>query len=371
MAINETVRVVKNKYGLWELHYKNPDGLRRRPSAKTRNKTTAQRFAVKFMDWLLEGKDPEQELAMYRQQLNTQRITLRELYSKFMQQFGYFQSNNMQSSYHYMFKNLCNFSLLVDIPIGSVRKILVMDYIQTRIKIDKVGPATVNKEISFTKRMISFAEEYDLLDKNPLTGLKKLREPEKRRVEITPQQAGTLITTLHPPIANIVEFAIYSGFRKENILSLQIQQIRILKDQPMAEVKLTIKGGRTEVFPLGDRAMALLKRVIGRRKRGYVFVNPKTGTRYVSIHKQFDRVVRLLGLTVNGTKLRFHDLRHVFCTWLLENGVSIDAIRELAGHRQRSTTDRYATLNRMKVGKYLSALPEIERPGLKLARKVS
>jgi DNA-binding transcriptional MerR regulator len=49
----------------------------------------------------------------------------------------------------------------------------------------------------------------------------------------------------------------------------------------------------------------------------------------------------------------------VFCTWLLREGVSIDAIRELAGHRDRSTTDRYATLNRMEVSKYLSLLPKI------------
>ena len=35
----------------------------------------------------------------------------------------------------------------------------------------------------------------------------------------------------------------------------------------------------------------------------------------------------------NGTKLRFHDLRHVFATWLHKAGVSLDELRFLLGHK--------------------------------------
>ena len=160
--------------------------------------------------------------------------------------------------------------------------------------------------------------------------------------------------------ANIAEFAIYSGFRKENILSLCIEQIRFHDLTPTGEVDLLIKGGRVETFPLGNTAVEVLKCAIRNRKDGYVFINPKTGTRYTSIHKTFNKAVRKLGLKVNGTKLRFHDLKHVFCTWLLKEGVSIDFIRELAGHLDRRTTDRYATLNRLEVSRYLSLLPRIK-----------
>jgi len=90
-----------------------------------------------------------------------------------------------------------------------------------------------------------------------------------------------------------------------------------------------------------------------------VFLNPRTNTRYYSIHKTFDRVVRKVGLTVDGTKLRFHDLRHIHATWLLRAGVSLDALRELLGHRDRKTTDRYATFNRMEIGNKLVSMPKI------------
>ncbi|MFC1650636.1 site-specific integrase [Candidatus Latescibacterota bacterium] len=89
-----------------------------------------------------------------------------------------------------------------------------------------------------------------------------------------------------------------------------------------------------------------------------------------SIHKSFDRVVRRLGLTVNGTKFRWHYLKHVFCNSLLKEGVSIDFIRELAGHRDRSTTDRYTSLERTEVGKYLSLIKKIELPDQRKAKAI-
>lgn len=145
-------------------------------------------------------------------------------------------------------------------------------------------------------------------------------------------------------------------------MSLKIESIHFHDLSETADVELLLKGGRLERFPLGTQAVGVLKCVIRDREEGFVFINPATSKRYISINRTFDRAIRKLKLTVNNTKLRFHDLRHVFCTWLLRKGVSIDAIRELAGHKDRSTTDRYAALNRMELRNYLSLLPEIKSP---------
>jgi hypothetical protein len=50
-----------------------------------------------------------------------------------------------------------------------------------------------------------------------------------------------------------------------------------------------------------------------------------------------------------------------FATWLHREGVSLDVLRPLLGHSNRSTTDRYTTYNRMECGKALSLLPQIRR----------
>ncbi len=83
-----------------------------------------------------------------------------------------------------------------------------------------------------------------------------------------------MLDSLPESIANIVEFAIYTGFRKENILSLRIESIRFYELTSTGEVMLNIKGGRTELYPLGPASIDLLKRVISDKKEGFVFVNP-------------------------------------------------------------------------------------------------
>ncbi|MFC1552672.1 tyrosine-type recombinase/integrase, partial [Candidatus Latescibacterota bacterium] len=307
------------------------------------------------------GKDPETELEKASHKEKKKSVTLRELFPEFIERHGKLQSKNMQDSYHFVFNNLKRCPALVDVNISEISRKDILDYMHARMKQDCVKAATVNKDANLVKCMLSRATEWDILARNPLQGMRLFKESEKRRVNLTPKQAGQLIEELPNPISHIVEYAIYSGFRKENILGLCIEQIRFHDLTPTAEVEMVVKGGRTETFPLGDTAVDLLKKVINGRARDYVFVNPQTGTRYNNINKTFDRAVRKLGLTVKGTKLRFHDLRHVFGTWLLREGVSLDVVRELYGHRDRSTTDRYATLNRVEAGKYLSKLPRIEK----------
>lgn len=59
------------------------------------------------------------------------------------------------------------------------------------------------------------------------------------------------------------------------------------------------------------------------------------------VSKTFKRYVRLSGL---NPALHFHSLRHSFATWLVQDGVSIYAIKELFGHADVKTTQVYSDL---------------------------
>ena len=227
-----------------------------------------------------------------------------------------------------------------------------------RLEEDNVKPATVNREAEFLKSLFTKAVDWGFLHTNQLRGMKLFKETNKRNVKLTLEQVKALVDILPETISDIVECAIYTGFRKENLLSLRIENIEF-DDSGTGRVEIIVKGNRKEVFPLGPQCCKLLKRVIDNRKTGYVFTNPKTGTRFVSIHKSFDIAVRKLDLTVDGTKLRFHDLRHCFANFLHDNGVSLDSLRFLMGHKNRDTTDRYTTVDSMGMGKYLSLIPDI------------
>jgi len=340
------------------LDYYRPNGERRRISAGS-DRTVAQHMAVQFNNWLIEGKDPECEIERKNRVETRQRITLRELFPEFMERHGKYQNEKMQELYKYRFRSIERCLELALMPINEITKKLVLDYMHARKTIDGVSNATVNGDVTVIKTMLNKAVEWDIIPANPLRNLKLLPESPKRNVMLSLEEAAALINALSDSFANIVEFAIYTGFRKENILDLKIEQVRFHDITRTAEVMLKTKFGKFEAFPIGELAVDVLRRAIGDRKEGYVFINPDTGKRYFSVSKSFRRVVRKQGLKVNDTPLRFHDLRHVFATWLHRQGASLDQLRFLFGHNKRSTTDRYTTANASDMRSVVSLMPKI------------
>ena len=82
MAKQNIVKILKTKYGTYSLHFTNPDGRRRRLSVGGEY-TNAQRIAVRFNDWLMEGKYPERELERSRQDERSRNMTLRTFFPIF------------------------------------------------------------------------------------------------------------------------------------------------------------------------------------------------------------------------------------------------------------------------------------------------
>jgi len=101
-------------------------------------------MVTRFIEWLLEGKDPE--LVMKKAQMKKEKnvITFRDLYPVFMERHGKLRTNKMQLSYENSFNNICRCPSLINTEIDFLSKSLVLDYMHTRIKNDGVKAATVN-----------------------------------------------------------------------------------------------------------------------------------------------------------------------------------------------------------------------------------
>ncbi|MCH7782058.1 hypothetical protein IID62_03240, partial [candidate division KSB1 bacterium] len=94
-----------------------------------------------------------------------------------------------------------------------------------RLEEDNVKPATVNREAEFLKSLFTKAVDWGFLHTNQLRGMKLFKETNKRNVKLTLEQVKALVDILPETISDIVECAIYTGFRKENLLSLRIENI--------------------------------------------------------------------------------------------------------------------------------------------------
>ena len=71
-----------------------------------------------------------------------------------------------------------------------------------------------------------------------------------------------------------------------------------------------------------------------------VFINKKSKRAYTTISKQGDKIRKEAGFP----NLRVHSLRHQFASLLINQGVSLNTVKELLGHAQIATTERYSHL---------------------------
>ena len=112
-------------------------------------------------------------------------------------------------------------------------------------------------------------------------------------------------------------------------------------------IKVTGKGNKERMFPMGDVAVDLIKKyisesrqqILGSRESEYLFISKKGSM----LNRK--SVWRLLKNYVARTKIDKnitpHTLRHSFATHLLERGADLRSVQELLGHMDISTTQVY------------------------------
>ena len=98
-----------------------------------------------------------------------------------------------------------------------------------------------------------------------------------------------------------------------------------------------LKDDEPREIPLSKYAARYLAGLVCYLSTPYVFVNSRTGTRWVNPDKPLHLAAERVGL-----KVRFHDLRRFRCSHWLMQGVDVRTVQKLMGHSAISTTMRYA-----------------------------
>ena len=159
--------------------------------------------------------------------------------------------------------------------------------------------------------------------------LRNTTRPVKRLLTAVPdRQMRTLLTTVYA-----------AGLRVSEVVGLQVGDID--------SARMTIhvregKGGRDRHVMLSPQLLAIL-RAHWRRTRppSWLFPGPDPSCPITarSVQRACYQAVETAGLDKSVT---VHTLRHSFATHLLEQGVDIRVIQHLLGHRQITSTTRYA-----------------------------
>ena len=137
----------------------------------------------------------------------------------------------------------------------------------------------------------------------------------------------------------ILELLYSSGLRVSELTGLDIGEL----DLASGMVRVTGKGGKERIVPVGSRALNALQEYLEQRHddstKGALFLN----TRGERINRRsVARVIDAHVMRIAAFKrISPHTLRHTFATHMLEGGADLRAIQELLGHASLSTTQKY------------------------------
>lgn len=158
-------------------------------------------------------------------------------------------------------------------------------------------------------------------------------------------------------------FTAYSaGLRVSEVAALKIKNIDSGRMQIFIE---NAKGKKDRYVTLSPVLLDILRSYMKKYKPKpveYLFESEQTGNAYPSrtIQRVFQIAKEKAG--INKT-VGIHSLRHSFATHLLEKGTDIRYIKELLGHFDIKTTERYLHVTKEKLVNIISPLDDLWRSG--------
>jgi integrase/recombinase XerC len=202
---------------------------------------------------------------------------------------------------------------------------------------------------------------------NPCAGLRAPRAKKSLPHALSPDEAGRLMQIPGDDALATRDKAIYelfysSGLRLSELTGLAPVDVNFGD----ATVRVTGKGAKTRVVPVGSHALAALATWLEQRalivKEGAdaLFVN-RRGTRLSAraIQYRMKSWALKLGLASN---VHPHVLRHSFASHVLQSSGDLRAVQEMLGHASISTTQVYTHLDFQQLAKvYDAAHPRAKR----------
>jgi integrase/recombinase XerD len=200
---------------------------------------------------------------------------------------------------------------------------------------------TIRRNLAFLSSLCAMAVRWGWLGTNPVTALNKrsLKESRPRTRFLTPAELDQLLTATADHIRPAIILATETGLRKEELFSLTLSGI----DLTRREIRLDhTKSGVPRRVPLSDKAVTTIKALLNQPQRPnspFLFAKAD-GSRFVDMKNGFVAARERAGLT----DVRWHDLRHTFASWFVQDGGDLYHLSRILGHATIEMTARYGHL---------------------------
>lgn len=334
------------------------------PLPEARTKAQAEEFERKVLDDYANNRLGKKSIAFSK---------YAKVYEKYVR-----QHNADVKTKLYIIEELKNF--FKDKPLSEITSQDCRDYqfrrkhtpVKTKNTKRPRSPASVNREMAALSKLFSLAVEDEVIDRNPMRNVKRLKELPPRRRLLTPEQKKALFKELadDPWLFDVVVLAMNLPLRKKQILSIRKEDIDF--DNKLLKV-VGSKGKPGRVIHLTPDALTVLSSLAERTVTGLVL---RQNGRII---KDFKRrwMSALVNAGINkkgGTReenFRFHDLRVEVGTELMKHN-PLSVVQRMFDHSSPNITDIYLKVEsevmRDAADNMRSVLPERE-PSLEPSEK--
>jgi integrase/recombinase XerC len=258
------------------------------------------------------------------------------------------------------------FELAAETPLGTLKIHHIRRYI-SQLHSKGLGGRSLARMLSAWRGFYKYLMRDHGLTDNPCAGLRAPKSAKALPQALSPDEATRMVdlpTGTPEAIRDKAIFELFysSGLRLAELVNLDPLQL----DLSAGEVRVTGKGSKTRIVPLGQFAIAALQAwlairdQIAKQNETALFVGQR-GTRISP------RVVQLRmkqwGITQGITSnVHPHLLRHSFATHVLQSSGDLRAVQEMLGHASISTTQVYTHLDFQYLSKiYDAAHPRAKR----------
>ncbi len=224
----------------------------------------------------------------------------------------------------------------------------VLSFIEKRAKA-KEAETTIARRLIALKIFFSFLKDGKKIAQTPIIEHPKIWK--RLPSVLTPAEVDALLikpsqdTSIRPDVAcrdTAILHTLYStGIRVSELCGLRIG------DVSDAFVRVTGKGSKTRLVPLGTRAVQAIDDYLVAAREAWQKKYPEENSLFVSLKgKPLDRTtvwkrIRYYAEQVTHKNVSPHSLRHAFATHLLDNQADLRVIQEMLGHARISSTEVY------------------------------
>jgi len=227
-----------------------------------------------------------------------------------------------------------------DISIKDVAYEQLKMYIIDQKQIRNLMASSVNHREKSLRSVFRWAHENGYISVNPASRLKGMKEPKTVPKGIPTFFLETIRESCKTSREHaLVEIFFNTGCRLAEIQKLNINDIK----WETRSIIVNGKGSKEREVMFTERAEFWIKKYLESRKDEHpaLFVVERRPYRHLSKERMREIIKEIAKRTGMNINVYPHRFRHSFCQHLIDRGMPMEIVQQLAGHKKIDTTRRY------------------------------